>query len=558
DDIDLAIIGAGWHGITMAKTYHAVYPNASIMILDYATTLGGTWAEDRIYPTLKTNNIWGSYEFSDFPMSREKYGGQDEKNIPGRVMHQYLCDAAKYFDIEKYVRLGRKVEEVRLRDGDGGWEVNWRGVDGNEEGTIVARRLVLATGLTSEPFVPDYPGQEKFKGLMIHSKQHTARASELARAENVVIVGGNKSGWDVAYSVARSGGKAHMLMRPCGAGPNYAWPRLYKFLGKTSSIASLSLTRFWTLFDPWPFQKDGTLGTSWLRTFLHTYWLGRCITALFWKYLHSRNIACNGFNKDPQVGLLAPWSSPYWMGGSLGTLNYDTDFFSEVKKGNIIPYHAELQSIESHSVHISPTPQTLSNIDAIVLCTGWKPVSPIKISPPDLLNSESLESKSLSTHLRHKILQHCPDLANPPRPHIPSQEVTTPLRLYRFLVPPSLYDLRSFAVLGLNYTLQTPIVSQTQALWITAYFSSHLQSQRQSQSSILTSTLLHTTYEILRRPKSGSGFGDKHPDLVFDSLGYVDLLLGDLGVRRKRKESWCQEWFGVYDLRDYRGLVEEW
>ncbi|KAF7198350.1 FAD-dependent monooxygenase DEP4 [Pseudocercospora fuligena] len=581
DYIDLAIVGAGWHGITMAKTYHAVYPDASIVILDYARTLGGTWAEERIYPSLKTNNTWGSYEFSDFPMSREKYGCQDAKNIPGYVMHQYLSDAARHFDVERTVRLGRKVEGVRMKEDDGVWEVRWKDAEGGEggEGMTVARRLVLATGLTSEPFVPDYPGKEKFKGLMIHSKQLTARASDLAQAKNVVIVGGNKSGWDVAYSVARSGGKAHMLMRPCGAGPNYAWPRIYKFLGKTTSIALLSLTRFWTLFDPWPFQKDGTIGSGWLKTFLHKYWLGRCITALFWRYLHSRNIACNGFTKDHQVGLFAPWSSPYWMGGSLGTLNYDTDFFVEVKKGNIIPYHAELQSIDTDSVTSSPT-QTISNIDAIIFCTGWKPTSPISISPPELQSQlglatgsypESIETQKLSNTFRQQILEYCPDLGHPPRPHITSaQEPPTPLRLYRFLIPPSPSYRNRFAVIGLNYSLQTTIVSQAQALWITAYFHDLIPSLEErsdpntedsSMVSLRSSAILHTTYETLRRPKSGSGFGEKHPDLVFDSLGYVDMLLYDLGLETKRKTGrgkWWREWFEAYDLRDYKGLVEEW
>ncbi|KXS96884.1 hypothetical protein AC578_6230 [Pseudocercospora eumusae] len=574
EPVDLAIVGAGWHGIAMAKTYHAAYPEASIVILDYATTLGGTWAEERIYPSLKTNNIWGSYEFSDFPMCREKYGCPDAKNIPGHVMHRYLCDAARHFDVEKYIRLGRKVESVRMREDDGVWEVKWQGAEGGE-GSVMARRLVLATGLTSEPFIPDYPGKDKFRGLMIHSKQLTARASDLAQAKNVVIVGGNKSGWDVAYSVARSGGKAHMLMRPCGAGPNYAWPLTYKFLGKTTSIALLSLTRFWTLFDPWPFKKDGTIGSGWLKTFLHKYWLGRCLTALFWKYLHSRNTACNGFTNDPQVGLFAPWSSPYWMGGSLGTLNYATDFFSEVKKGNIIPYHAELQTISPTSITIS-SPQTPNiSADALIFCTGWIPTPNIQISPPKLSLSDS-SIDDLST--RQKILHTCPDLTNPPRPTTPNPQKFSPppLRLYRFLIPPSPSPFRNFAVIGLNYSLQTTIVSQAQALWITAYFNDAITSLKKDPASVVetkktseeeeslrSSAMLHATYEMLRRPKSGSGFGEKHADLVFDSLGYVDMLLFDLGMETRRKRGkgmgrWWREWFEAYDLRDYRGLVEEW
>lgn len=57
EDIDLIIVGAGWRGLAMAKTYHQVHPDASILILDEAETVGGVWAEERVYPGLRANNV---------------------------------------------------------------------------------------------------------------------------------------------------------------------------------------------------------------------------------------------------------------------------------------------------------------------------------------------------------------------------------------------------------------------------------------------------------------------------------------------------------------------
>ena len=58
----------------MAKTFLEVHPSSNIVILDYADSVGGTWASERLYPGLKTNNIVGSYEFSDFPLVPKQYG----------------------------------------------------------------------------------------------------------------------------------------------------------------------------------------------------------------------------------------------------------------------------------------------------------------------------------------------------------------------------------------------------------------------------------------------------------------------------------------------------
>ena len=68
DLYDLVIIGAGVHGLAMAKTYLEVNPKDKVQLLDSQASIGGVWAKERLYPGLKTNNMIGTYEFSDFPM----------------------------------------------------------------------------------------------------------------------------------------------------------------------------------------------------------------------------------------------------------------------------------------------------------------------------------------------------------------------------------------------------------------------------------------------------------------------------------------------------------
>jgi len=92
--LDLAIIGSGVYGLAAASTYLSSHPDADIIILASAPTVGGVWAKHRLYPGLKSNNVVGRYEFPDFPMSTERYGVRSGQHIPGEVIYQYLEPAS--------------------------------------------------------------------------------------------------------------------------------------------------------------------------------------------------------------------------------------------------------------------------------------------------------------------------------------------------------------------------------------------------------------------------------------------------------------------------------
>ncbi len=45
--------------------------------------------------------------------------------------------------------------------------------------------------------------------------------------------------------------------------------------------------------------------------------------------------------------------------------------------------------------------------------------------------------------------------------------------------------------------------------------------------------------------------------MVFETVPFVDWLMGDLGLERRRKGGW-RELFEPYGVEDYRGVVGEW
>ncbi|SPO06609.1 related to dimethylaniline monooxygenase [Cephalotrichum gorgonifer] len=597
---DLVIVGAGWHGLTMAKTYLEAHPKSALLVVDYADSVGGTWASERLYPGLKTNNLVGSYELSDFPLSPVKYGIETGQHIPGRVVHAYLRDVCAAYSLDSRLRLRTKVEAAALLE-SGDWELSLTtlpapdasgSAPAAEHGKLITSHLVLATGLTSEPFVPNLPGRESFGGPVFHAKEFAARSDELARCRSVVVIGGNKSSWDVCYSAAsRPGTTAHMVMRRSGGGPSWVWPA--RMAGFIPSISAISSTRLFTFLDPNPY--GGTARA--VRALANRTWLGRKVSGMFWGYLDRKVSGVNRYGAEPETEGLRPWSSTFWMGNSLGIHNYESSWFDLAREGRIKPHAAEVERLSEGAVHLSDG--SVIEADAVVCCTGWKVGPNIKFSPADLAGRLGFpgspgaeESRALEAETRAEVLRAAPVLRTPPIRNLPSvlgeeklEQATeasslsastaaaaaavsssAPYRLYRFVIPtdPALIRAKNLAVIGAHITLHTAIVAQAQALWITAFFDGEIPRLEGAGGSepdfaaIRREAFYHTEYQRVRRPKGTGGTGDRCPDLVFDSIPYVDMLLADLGLRCQRKASWYREVTEPYRLPDFKGLVQEW
>ena len=56
--------------------------------------------------------------------------------------------------------------------------------------------LILCNGLYHVPYIPTFKGQEHFKGTIVHSTM-VSEAKSIAHNKKVIVVGGNKSAFDM-------------------------------------------------------------------------------------------------------------------------------------------------------------------------------------------------------------------------------------------------------------------------------------------------------------------------------------------------------------------------
>ncbi|KAN0067662.1 hypothetical protein V8E54_014227 [Elaphomyces granulatus] len=585
ESLDLVVIGAGWNGLVAAKTYLEVNPSSKVVVLDSESSVGGVWTKHRLYKGLRTNNLLGTYEYSDFPMDESTFDVKPGEHIPGNVLQLYFEKYVAHFQLTDKIRLGSKVERAE-RKPDGKWRLTIRGIHGGavEDVVLETSKLVVATGLTTEPFLPTFSGQDSFDAPLFHCRDFAIHEDEVLQVgKRVAILGGTKFAWDVAYACATSGAQVNWIIRESGHGPAWMAPPYVSPLKKW--LEKLATTRFLTWFSPCIWGDADGFGI--VRYFLHGTWLGRKMVDVFWKIMANDVIQLNGYDSHPEVGKLKPWVSPFWTATSLGILNYPTNFFDYVKSGSIKIHIADIDHLSHRTIHLTTGEEIPAS--AFVCATGWKSTPNIEFLPRGIdkelgfPGSPDPIDKDLVKRADDEILRRFPRLRDQPAVNPKhralaedaASESPHPIRLIRFMVPLSTFKERSIVFLGTTLSINIALISQLQALWATAYFDDKLVNplmhvrrgsieddnidrkpiKKSADLDLKWETALQTQFGKWRCP---GGLGKRNPDFVFDGVPYMDLLLKDLGLQSHRKSNLFTECFQPYGPSDYRGLVDEW
>jgi putative flavoprotein involved in K+ transport len=180
ETVSVCVIGGGAAGLASAATLRRAGVDVTVLERD---EVGSAW-EGR-YDCLHLHTVrWLSgLPGYGIPRSFGKWPSRD-------AVVAYLRAYANRNGLD--VRTGAPVERIE-RD-DGGWVVL------REGGRIRARRVVVATGYSNVPFLPEWPGT--FRGDLVHSSDY--RNGDPYRGGRVLVVGAGNSGAEIALDVARA------------------------------------------------------------------------------------------------------------------------------------------------------------------------------------------------------------------------------------------------------------------------------------------------------------------------------------------------------------------
>jgi len=171
------------------------------------------------------------------------------------------------------ILFGFEVQNIKKIDGQ--WVIS--GTNSTDEAkTYHASKLIVASGLTSVPNLPDLPNKEWFDAPIIHQGDFGQSAVLSAPdIKHITVLGGSKSSADMVYGAVKAGKSVSWIIRVPGTGPGFFLPA--KGIGPYKNAIAVGFTRIAATLSP-NFFVD-----NWWTRFLHTTSWGVKLVMGFWE-----------------------------------------------------------------------------------------------------------------------------------------------------------------------------------------------------------------------------------------------------------------------------------
>jgi len=195
------IIGAGTSGIATAACL--TKQSIPFIILERENCFASLWQNytyDRVHLHLRKQLC--ELPHFPFPPSYPHY-------VPKKQFIEYLGNYVNNFNINPI--YNRAVELAEYVDDDEKWRVKAENKSSGEVEEYSGKFLVVASGETAEPRVPEVEGLESFKGKVIHSTRY--KNGKEFKDEHVLVVGSGNSGMEIALDLANFGAKPSIIVR---------------------------------------------------------------------------------------------------------------------------------------------------------------------------------------------------------------------------------------------------------------------------------------------------------------------------------------------------------
>lgn len=186
------IIGAGAAGLaTAARLRQRGLP---YRLIDAGDAVGASWRNR--YDSLKLHTVRWLSALPGKPIPKA-YGPWVRRDD----LVRYLQDYAEELDLRP--ELGVRASRV---DAEGsGWRVE------TSAGPLTSDAVIVASGYSHTPYVPDWPGRDTFAGPVLHSSAY--REPSPYAGQRVLVVGSGNSAGDLVTDLAGVAGEVIMAVR---------------------------------------------------------------------------------------------------------------------------------------------------------------------------------------------------------------------------------------------------------------------------------------------------------------------------------------------------------
>jgi putative flavoprotein involved in K+ transport len=192
------IVGGGQGGIALGARLRQL--GVPTIIVEKNDRPGDSW-RNRYKSLCLHDPVW--YDHLPYIKFPENWPVFSPKDKIGDWLEMY----AKVMELNYWTRT--TARSARYDEAKGEWTLV---VDRDgEEVTLRPRQLVMATGMSGKPRMPDFPGMETFKGDQHHSSKHPG--PDAYRGKKAVVIGSNNSAHDICAALWENDVDVTMVQR---------------------------------------------------------------------------------------------------------------------------------------------------------------------------------------------------------------------------------------------------------------------------------------------------------------------------------------------------------
>jgi cation diffusion facilitator CzcD-associated flavoprotein CzcO len=198
-DPTVLVIGGGQSGLSIAARLKQL--NVDTLIVDREKRIGDNWRKRYHALTLHNQVQVNHLPYLHFPPNWPTYIPKDKL---ANWFETYVEAMELNFWTETEFEGGTYDEE------GGRWTVTLRRA-GGEKRIMHPRHVVLATGVSGIPNVPEIPGLKDFAGKVVHSSRYDD--GENWKGKRAIVIGTGNSGHDIAQDLYSSGAEVTLFQR---------------------------------------------------------------------------------------------------------------------------------------------------------------------------------------------------------------------------------------------------------------------------------------------------------------------------------------------------------
>jgi len=193
------VIGGGQAGLAIAARLGQL--QVDTLIVDREPRIGDNWRK-RYHALVLHNQVHVNHlPLMPFPPTWPPY-------IPKDKLANWFEAYVESMELNYWT--GNEFESGAYDETEGRWSVVLRRADGSPR-EMHPRHVVMATGVSGIPNLPDIPGLKKFAGTVLHSSQYGD--GEAWKDKKALVIGTGNSGHDIAQDLHSSGARVTLVQR---------------------------------------------------------------------------------------------------------------------------------------------------------------------------------------------------------------------------------------------------------------------------------------------------------------------------------------------------------